>query len=555
MPTAADVLMSEYQNPSDDDEVDVVESEEDEEEYPLDKVIVLHPSSYYLKLGLAISQEPTLFRHVIAHKKKLGSGQTESKEQKEEVGMKEEPSEQSDSNEWSSFNHGFLRTKLATLLTSILGGPKGKRGSKAPNNANPITYITEKLARSEESIDTTMETGPSFVAGEEAFAFADTGKYNLHCPVKQGKFAVDESHSMSLVSDELEKIWEAAISQKLGISRKDLPSYRAVLVIPDNCPRRELKVYVSLVLSRLGFESLMLCQESIASTFANGLATACVVDVGLERSHVVCVEDGLLIPDSRVELDYGSRAIDLALLSLLESNPTPFPLKQPTPSRHLLEAISSLKEQQTHLNLDARNQSAQCELVVPDGRNMKKLSFLLSQDLVLGPLVLFAPIPQLSTPAPAFPPFYTHDPEDLAEDVVETQAKKQEADAQPNDSANSNENVKFTPLDRAVVDSIQSVCRPEVASKMFSKVIFVGGTASLQNLAEFLEGCLQKYMVPGAEDAEVISKNRGGSVAHLSWVGGSLFIRLATARNMWLHASHWRDHGMASLREKIAFFV
>jgi actin-related protein 8 len=43
-------------------------------------------------------------------------------------------------------------------------------------------------------------------------------------------------------------------------------------------------------------------QESLGASFGAGLSTACVVDVGATRTSVACVEDGMVLPETRLVL-------------------------------------------------------------------------------------------------------------------------------------------------------------------------------------------------------------------------------------------------------------
>lgn len=40
-------------------------------------------------------------------------------------------------------------------------------------------------------------------------------------------------------------------------------------------------------------------QESLAASFGAGLSTACVIDVGATKTTVACVEDGMVLPETR----------------------------------------------------------------------------------------------------------------------------------------------------------------------------------------------------------------------------------------------------------------
>lgn len=40
-------------------------------------------------------------------------------------------------------------------------------------------------------------------------------------------------------------------------------------------------------------------QESVCGAFGSGLPSACVVDVGADKTSICCVEDGLSLPATR----------------------------------------------------------------------------------------------------------------------------------------------------------------------------------------------------------------------------------------------------------------
>lgn len=44
---------------------------------------------------------------------------------------------------------------------------------------------------------------------------------------------------------------------------------------------------------------LILVQESLAATYGAGISNACVVDMGAVKTSIACVDDGLVIADTR----------------------------------------------------------------------------------------------------------------------------------------------------------------------------------------------------------------------------------------------------------------
>ena len=94
-----------------------------------------------------------------------------------------------------------------------------------------------------------------------------------------------------------------------------------MLVIPDFYDRVYVREFVNILLVSLGFKQIcvqqvsrgsssastpsalrvLICplQESLAATYGAGISNACVVDVGAVKTSVACVDEGLVISDSR----------------------------------------------------------------------------------------------------------------------------------------------------------------------------------------------------------------------------------------------------------------
>lgn len=44
---------------------------------------------------------------------------------------------------------------------------------------------------------------------------------------------------------------------------------------------------------------LMPFQESLAAIYGAGISNACVVDIGAAKTSIACVDEGLILPDTR----------------------------------------------------------------------------------------------------------------------------------------------------------------------------------------------------------------------------------------------------------------
>jgi len=72
-----------------------------------------------------------------------------------------------------------------------------------------------------------------------------------------------------------------------------------VLVIPDFYDRFYVHDWVRMLLVTMGFKQLCAQQESLAATYGAGISNACVVDMGAAKTSIACVDDGLVLPDTR----------------------------------------------------------------------------------------------------------------------------------------------------------------------------------------------------------------------------------------------------------------
>ena len=115
------------------------------------------------------------------------------------------------------------------------------------------------------------------------------------------------------VQADIVQLWAEVLSAEFQIELKDAPSYAAVLVVPDAGPTSLIKALADIVLKELRFSSVILMQESVCCTFGAGISAACVVDIGEHGTSVSCVEDGLIVPNTCIQLGFGGRDITSAL--------------------------------------------------------------------------------------------------------------------------------------------------------------------------------------------------------------------------------------------------
>ena len=97
----------------------------------------------------------------------------------------------------------------------------------------------------------------------------------------------------------------------------DVNKYKVMLLIPDLYDKAYVETWCQLLLKFIGFGKVGIIQESIATTFGATMSTACVVDVGAQTTKISCVDEGMIISDSRVLLNYGGDNITETFVKLL----------------------------------------------------------------------------------------------------------------------------------------------------------------------------------------------------------------------------------------------
>ena len=149
---------------------------------------------------------------------------------------------------------------------------------------------------------------PDFVTGKEALRIPDDSRprYKLFWPLQRGWYNENDYDSKTLLYEDMSTILEEAIRQQLGLRQKrEWSQYGCVFVIPDLYERQYVIQILEMLMREFGFGRVCFIQESLAATFGAGYTQACVVDIGAQKTSICCVEEGMCVENSRVNLKYG----------------------------------------------------------------------------------------------------------------------------------------------------------------------------------------------------------------------------------------------------------
>ncbi|KAK3728625.1 hypothetical protein QZH41_011698, partial [Actinostola sp. cb2023] len=381
---------------------------------------------------------------------------------------------------------------------------------------------------------TDVSSQPTYVAGEQALYIDPKEPYAIHWPIKQGCLNIHNgpSGSLTAICEDMERIWANAIQTSLNISLSDLAFYRAVLIIPESFNKNHIKEMMDILINRLKFSSAIIQKESVCFTFGCGLSSACVVDVGDEKTSLCCVEDGLVIPHTKLWLRYGGRDVTRCFYWLLKK--VNFPFKQCDLKSNLHTfMLTELKETFCHLSQDiVGGQVHEFQVHHP---NQAPLSYNLKigNEAMQAPMAMF--FPQLfgiigqQLVVTADPPY--DDPEDLLDDryLLESQRGDQSSKktaAGSDVTSEADQDVAFVPgsrkrpltessdkilaLDQAIIQSIECCPSEDTKRKMYSNILLVGGGFSFNGAAPMLQARVQaklpSYLRKLIDQVEVIAR-------------------------------------------------
>ena len=235
-------------------------------------------------------------------------------------------------------------------------------------------------------------TAPDFFTGHAALRIPDHSvpRYKLYWPLQYGWYNERDYARRGLLNEDISAILEDAIKNQLGItSKKSWSLYGCVFVIPDLYERHYVVSALDMLLRDFGFARVCLIQESLAATFGAGYSSACVLDIGAQKTSICCVEEGMCIENSRVNLKYGGADVTETFIKMLLFDHFPYAdinLRR----RYDFLLAEELKQKFCTMNeVDVSVQLYEFHLRAP-GRDTKKFTFKTYDEVILAPMVRLA---------------------------------------------------------------------------------------------------------------------------------------------------------------------
>ncbi|ODV88588.1 hypothetical protein CANCADRAFT_27589 [Tortispora caseinolytica NRRL Y-17796] len=416
---------------------------------------------------------------------------------------------------------------------------------------------------------------PEYLVGDQALNLPNESPYVCRWPISHGFFNERDYFSQQEILGDISTIISEALNSELGISKKDLDhragngSYSAVLIIPDLLEKSLVENLID-ILFRLGFLQVSIIQEALAATYGAGLSTACVVDLGAQTTKVSCVEDGMIIPDSRINIKVGGDDIALAFQKLLLHIGFPY-LDIDLRKLYHWHIIEELKRLYITFNDADITPQVYNFFVRQPGEDTKKYSFKLCDEAMLAPLGIF--YPELYEYADKWKShntlfahtrdIYTGKISDHISEAMMTvygngYCKAQSEELDDEDSVHKRINPHVTPvaaLDHSIIESISVSSKGDSAKakRLYDSIILVGGGSNIANLSGILEDRIQMWSGSGTT-VTIIPPPRDMEPEIVSWKGACVFSRLNICREMWISHSDWAILGARCLPQRCLFY-
>jgi actin-related protein 8 len=260
------------------------------------------------------------------------------------------------------------------------------------NSTNPPEKISEhndplRVEWTEIPADTRQ--APEYFVGAAALRIPQNSKprYKLHWPVRHGWLNESDYNSRRVLISDFFLILEHSILNELqALPKKDWHQYSCVFVIPDLYEKVIVADILAELLRDFGFSRVCFLQESLAATFGAGFGAGCIVDLGAQKTSICCVEDGMCIEESRINMKYGGYDVTETFIRMMlhdRLNYSDLNFMR----RHDFLLAEELKEQFTTMSDENIVVQTHSFHVRAAGEDTRKYQFKIYDEGMLAPLV------------------------------------------------------------------------------------------------------------------------------------------------------------------------
>ncbi|PGH16638.1 hypothetical protein AJ80_05140 [Polytolypa hystricis UAMH7299] len=378
------------------------EADEDSEEALVgSKIIVMHVGSQNLRIGLASDALPKTVPMVIARKSKENEAEEDGGEPRPKR-LKLDDGQTLEPEKMFGPEFGSRYTKMSAELKTHMRAnkrrtlPNSKEMVVNYNRRTPPETIPEHndpMRVEWTEIPANPKDAPEYVIGEDALRIPDysTPRYKLFWPIQNGWCNERDYNNKTLLFVDLALILEEAMKSQLNLTRKkDWGQYSCVFVIPDLYERGYVTQVLEMLMREFGFARVCFVQESLAGTFGAGYTSACIVDIGAQKTSICCVDEGMCIENSRVNLKYGGADVTETFIKMMLYDH--FPYEEINLNRRY-DFLLAEELKKNVCTLNETNVSVQVFdfHLRASGQDTRKYTFKAYDEVILAPMGWFEP--------------------------------------------------------------------------------------------------------------------------------------------------------------------
>ncbi|KAG0652429.1 putative actin-related 8 [Hyphodiscus hymeniophilus] len=376
------------------------ELEDDEEGgnegFDATKTIVIHPGSQNLRIGFASDALPKTIPMCIASKyPATESEEYESRPKRQKLdGSAEELFGEEFSKKFKKMSEELkvdMRANKRKVLPNskelVINYNRRTAPEEIPEHNDPL-----RIEWTDVTSDDPKDNSTSYV-GLEAQRIPDDSdpKYKLFWPIQNGWFHENDYTGKRPLFEDFDTIIEKALRKELGLTKSsEWEQYSCVFVIPDLYDKQYVEEALHICMKSIEFKQVCFIQESLAATFGAGYTSACIVDIGAQKTSICCVEDGMLIEDSRINLKYGGYDVTETFVKMMLHDSFHYE------NINLKRRYDFLLAEELKINTCTMNQAEisvqlyHCHLRAPK-QSTRKYNYKTYDEVILAPMGFFDP--------------------------------------------------------------------------------------------------------------------------------------------------------------------
>lgn len=473
--------------------------------------LVIHPGSRHLRIGFAKDEIPLIVPSCIAiPKKELPPRSPEAPIRREQPGEFEELK----STIQQSFKERMRYYKRKVQFNAHEQVVTFNKNSKPQivedqNDPQPVKWIHDPDRRYY-GADALRCSKEHFII---RYPFTKGGSFNVSSP--------DYESLQELINDVINLLEHALSSENLNLKRSQFSQFKIVLAVPDLFHKSHVETFIRFLLTEMQFQAVAIIQESLATCYGSGQSSStCVVNIGATHTSIACIDEGTVLENSLISLDYGGDDLTKLFALFLLQSEFPYQDWDLNSSHGWLLAEELKKKYTTFQDASVTVQLYNFIKRVPKTKS-ELYEFKVFDEVILAPLALFYPeiISQLQSTTsrkcknskleselPASRDIFTNtvndwrslsqnecldgdlysgnnDIQTMMFKLLELQTTLDDFQSKPPMDAETRKN--FTPLEKAIIQSITNASIPIDIAKMssfYQNILVVGGGSKIPAL-------------------------------------------------------------------------